>query len=52
VDSKCRPIPFFSSKSAFDAVFSSSRTKDTFRFWAQNRNKTGHLSHKVSIIFA
>ena len=31
-DSKCRPIPFFSSKRAFDALFSSSRTKDTFRF--------------------
>lgn len=30
--SKCRPIRFFSSKRAFDAVFSSSRTKDTFRF--------------------
>ena len=30
--SKCRPIPFFSSKRAFDADFSSSRTKDTFRF--------------------
>ena len=31
-DSKCRPIPFFSSKRAFDALFSSSRTKDIFRF--------------------